>query len=80
MRDKHVRRRPLELTALQAANAVAFVCTAGQATAQETADAVARLIHKFANISTSESRPCLYTFGLSGSLTRVKLRKQRAPE
>jgi len=74
MRDKHVRRRPLELAALRAANVAAFVCTAGQATAEDTATAVARLVHKFVNISISEPKPCLYTFGISGSLTRIKLR------
>src|SRR5262245_64265082 len=31
MRDKRVRRRPLELAALRANNVVAFVCTAGRA-------------------------------------------------
>ena len=75
MRDKHVRRRPLELAALRAANVVAFVCTAGQATAEDTAGAVARLVHKFVNVSISEPRPCLYTFGLGGSLTRMKLQR-----
>ena len=75
MRDKHVRRRPLELAALRAANVVAFVCTAGQATAENTANAVVRLAHKFVNISISEPKPRLYTFGLSGSLTRIKLRR-----
>jgi len=75
MRDQHVRRRPLELAALRAANVVAFVCTAGQATAEDTANAVGRLIGKFVNISVSEPKPCLYTFGLGGSLTRIRLRR-----
>jgi hypothetical protein len=77
MRDKHVRRRPLELAALRANNVAAFVCTAGQATAEDTANAVARLIHKFVNISISEPKPCLYTFGLSGLLTRIELRRDK---
>ncbi len=75
MRDKHVRRRPLELAALRAANVAAFVCTAGQATAEDTANAVVRLVRRFVNISISEPRPCLYSFGLSGSLTCIKLRQ-----
>jgi len=75
MRDQHVRRRPLELAALRTANVVTFVCTAGQATAEDTASIVTRLIGKFVNISISEPRPCLYTFGLSGSLTRIRLRR-----
>jgi hypothetical protein len=75
MRDKHVRRRRLELAALSAADVVAFVCTAGQATAEDTANAVVRLLHRFVNVSISEPKPCLYSFGLSGSLTRIKIRR-----
>ncbi|MGH6931244.1 MAG: hypothetical protein ACREEE_02295 [Dongiaceae bacterium] len=75
MRDQHVRRRPLELAALRAAKVVVFVCTAGQATAEDTANAVSRLIHRFVNSAISEPKPCLYTFGLKGTLTRIKMRR-----
>ena len=73
MRDKHIRRRPLELASLKAAKVAAFVCTAGQATASQTADTVERLLMKFVNMSVSEPRPFLYTFGLAGTLSRVRL-------
>ena len=75
MRDQQVRRRPLELAELRAASVVAFDCTAGQATAEDTANAVGRLINKFVNISISEPKPCLYAFGLGGSLTRIRVRR-----
>lgn len=74
MRDQHVRRRPLELAALRDAEVAAFVLTTGQATANETVSVIERLLRKFANISVSEPKPFLYTFGLRGSLTRVRLR------
>jgi hypothetical protein len=37
MRDKMVRRRRVELESLKAAKVVAFVCTAGEATAEQVA-------------------------------------------
>jgi hypothetical protein len=73
MRDQRIRRRPLELTALQAAGVAAFVFTGGQATAQDTAAAIVPRLIKFANMAVSEPRPFLYTFGRSGRLSRVKL-------
>ena len=74
MRDKQVRRRRLELESLKAANVAAFVCTAGEATAGQIADAVLRQLRRFANISMSERRPLLYSFGLSGKPTRLRMR------
>lgn len=71
MRDQRVRRRPLELAALHQFKVGAFVLTAGQATATETADAVERLLTKFVNISVSERRPFLYTFNLRSRPRRV---------
>jgi len=49
--------------------------TAGEATAAETADVVSRLLVKFANTAISEPKPFLYTFGLAGRLSRVKLER-----
>lgn len=77
MRDQRIRRRPLELAALTGAGVAAFVCTAGQATAGETANTVTRLLPRFVNIVTSETKPLLYTFGLSGSLNRVRLKTSK---
>lgn len=75
--DQRIRFRLLERAALEKAGVAAFVCTAGQATGAETAGAVVGLLNKMANIATSERRPFLYTFGLSGSLVRTKLRRDR---
>ncbi len=72
-RDKHIRRRKLERVALMVSGVPAFALTAGEATAQEVADTVVPLIQKFVNMSVSEPKPFLYTFGLKGWLTRVKL-------
>jgi hypothetical protein len=74
MRDQRVRYRPLELQALREAGVAAFVFTAGQATAQQTADAVLRKLAAMVNISASERRPFLYTLSLRGTLSRVALR------
>jgi hypothetical protein len=74
-RDNRIRHRALELQALTAANVAAFAFTATRATAGDTADTIERRLAKFANMATSERRPFLYTFGLGGSLTRVKLRQ-----
>lgn len=74
MRDQRVRRRPLELAALAQARVGAFLLTAGQATATETADTIERLLPKFARLFVNQPRPFLYTFGLRGSLTRVRVR------
>ncbi len=76
MRDQRIRRRPLELAALQAAGVAAFVFTGGQATAQDTAAAVVSRLVKFANMAISEPRPLLYTFGRSGHLSQVRLWKR----
>lgn len=75
MRDQRIRRRRLELTTLQSAGVAAFVFTGGEATAQDTAAAIVPRLVKFANMSISEPRPFLYTFGQSGHLSRVSLKR-----
>jgi hypothetical protein len=72
-RDQRIRRRPLEQQAIRRSGAAVFAFTAGEATAAETADVVVPLLPKFANMAISEPRPLLYTFGLVGRLTRVRL-------
>lgn len=74
MRDQRVRYRPLELQALRDAGVGAFVLTAGQATAHQTADAILGKLKTLLNIVLSERRPFLYTLSLGGSLRRVPLR------
>ena len=74
MRDQRVRRRPLEMKALQNAGVGAFVLNAGQATAQATADVILAKLPKILNIVRSERKPFLYTLTLAGTLSRVKIR------
>jgi hypothetical protein len=72
-RDQRIRRRVLEREAIRQSGAAVFALTAGEATAAETAQVVVRLIVKFANMAVSEPKPFLYTFGLAGRLSRVRL-------
>jgi hypothetical protein len=74
MRDQNIRRRPLERRALVSAGVGAFVCTAGEATANETATAVILLLRKMVNIGTSERRPFICTFTLRGAVRQMSPR------
>lgn len=76
-RDKHIRHRILEREALQVHGVGAFAFTGGQATGSDTADGVARVLRKMANIAVSEPRPFIYTFGLTTPLIRIPLRPLR---
>jgi len=73
MRDQRIRRRRLETEALKAHGVAAFAFTGGQETAQQTAQTICPLLVKFANMNVSEPKPFLYTFGVSGTLSKVKL-------
>ena len=75
MRDQNIRRRSLERRALVSAGVGVFVCTAGEATANETAAAVILLLRKMVNIGTSERRPFIYTFTLRGALRQISSRE-----
>jgi hypothetical protein len=79
MRDQNVRRRRLERQALVAAGVGAFVCVAGEATAEEIAAVVIPLLPKMANIAISERRPFLFAFGLSGVLRQIPRQELRKP-
>jgi PIN like domain len=73
MRDQRVRRRRLEREALKMHGVAAFAFTGGEETAGQTAQTICPLLTKFANMYVSEPKPFLYTFGVSGSLSRVRL-------
>lgn len=73
MRDQRIHRRRLETEALKIYGVAAFAFTGGQETAQQTAQTICPLLIKFANMNISEPKPFLYTFGVSGSLSKVKL-------
>ena len=74
MRDQRVKHRTLEIQSLRDARVGAFVLTAGQATAQSTAVVILSKLTKIVNISRSERKPFLYTLGISGVLSKVKIR------
>jgi hypothetical protein len=74
MRDQRVRHRSLEIRALSAARVGAFVLTAGQATARDTSDVILAKLPKILNIARSERKPFLYTLGITGALSRMKIR------
>ena len=74
-RDKGIRRRRLEIDSIRDHNATAFCLIATDTTADETADLIVPLVQKFVNMSVSEPKPFLYTFGRSGRPYKVKLHK-----
>jgi hypothetical protein len=74
MRDQRVKHRALEIQSLRDARVGAFVLTAGQATAQSTAVVILSKLKKIVNISRSERKPFLYTLGIGGALSKVKIR------
>lgn len=74
MRDQNIRRRALERRALVSSKVGAFVCIAGEATADEVTAVILSLIKKMVNIGHSELRPFVYTFGLAGSLRQIPRR------
>jgi PIN like domain len=74
MRDQRVKHRTLEIQSLRDARVGAFVLTAGRATAQSTAVVILSKLQKIVNISRSERKPFLYTLGITGGLSKVKIR------
>jgi hypothetical protein len=75
MRDQNIRRRTLERRALLAAKVGAFVCIAGEATADEITATVVALLRKMVNIAASERRPFIFTFGLGRTLRQIPHRE-----
>jgi len=73
MRDKRIRYRKLEKQSLVFHSVGASTFTGGNATAKTTSERLVDLLPKMTAIAGSELRPFLYTFGLSGALSRVKL-------
>lgn len=76
-RDQRIRYRPLEKQALIEYGVACFTFTQGQATAAQCAARIVELAPKMAAIAVGQPRPLLYTFGLSGGLSKVTLRASR---
>lgn len=74
-RDQRIRYRALEKQALIDHRVACFTFTHGQATAIQCAARIVALAPKMQAIAASESRPILYTFGLTTGLSRVTLRR-----
>jgi hypothetical protein len=73
MRDQRIRWRRLEREALKLSGVGAFVFTAGQATAQNTADTIVAKLPKLVAIAASEPRPFLYALSQGGTLSKIRL-------
>lgn len=72
-RDQRIRYRQLEKQALKDFSVGAFTFTAGMATAQQTASRVVELLPILHSRARDTTRPFLFTFGLLGPVSRVKL-------
>lgn len=70
-RDKRIRYRQLELSALQVARVRAFVFTGGNVTMKETADILSRALPKIRRICASEAGPFIYHIGSGAKPIRM---------
>jgi hypothetical protein len=76
-RDQRIRYRALEKQALIDHGVACFTFTQGQATAAQCAARIVDLVPKMVAIAATQPWPFLYTFGMSGGLANVKLRRGR---
>lgn len=72
-RDKHIRRRPNELQAFRDNGVIAFVLTAGDASAADTADLVKRLYPKLIRRARAAKPPAMFSITLAGAINNIKL-------
>jgi PIN like domain len=71
--DQHIRRRPNELQAFRDNGVVAFVLTAGDASAAETAALVCRLYPKLIRKARATKPPSMFSVTLGGTIHPIKL-------
>ena len=71
-RDKHIRRRPNELQAFRDNGVIAFVLTAGDASAADTADLVKRLYPKLIRKAQGTKPPAMFSVTLAGAIMPIK--------
>ena len=74
-KDKHIRRRELELRAFTLAKVRAFVLTSGDLRGDEQADLFARLVPKMSRISRASRGPLLATVSSGGTITVLNMRR-----
>lgn len=72
-RDKHIRRRPNELQAFRDSRVTAFVLTAGDASAVDTAALVSRLYPKIIRKAQATKPPAMFSITLAGAINPIKL-------
>jgi hypothetical protein len=72
-RDKNIRRRPNELQAFRDSGVIAFVLTAGDASAADTAVLVKRVYPKLIRKAQSSKPPAMFSITLGGAISQIKL-------
>jgi len=72
-KDRRIRYRPNELSALKEAKVVAFVLVAGNLIGSEMADLFVKTLRKIERIAGSATPPAVFTFGRDRRLKQVKL-------
>ena len=72
-RDRHIRRRPNELQAFRENAVIAFVLTAGDASAADTATLVKRVYPKLIRKVQGTKPPAMFSVTLAGTFNQIKL-------
>lgn len=72
-KDRRIRYRPNEKSALKEANVVAVVLIAGNLIGPEMADLFVKTLRKIERIAGSATPPAMFTFGRDRKLKPVKL-------
>ena len=72
-RDQHIRRHPNELQAFRENGVIAFVLTAGDASAVDTAELVKQLYPKMMRKARASKPPAMFAVTLAGAIRQIKL-------
>ena len=72
-RDRHIRRRPNELQAFRENGVIAFVLTAGDASAADTAALVKHVYPKLIRKARGSKPPAMFSVTLAGAINQIKL-------
>ena len=72
-RDQHIRRHPNGLQAFSENGVIAFVLTAGDASAADTAELVKQLYPKMMRKARASKPPAMFAVTLAGAIRQIKL-------
>lgn len=72
-RDQHIRRKPNELAAIRASDAVIFVFTSGNLSAEDTAHLLLKALPRIYRDANGARRPALFSIRKDGTIGRLKL-------